>query len=168
MNNAINVNLEEMRTRLDERSKKQRSRKMKAQRKARRDAAASPGSGKRFQDLVGKLKQRDDVKDPAALAAWIGRKKFGKERFASMARKESLDVPELLVFEDVEDVIAFVEGLEQLTEAEDPVGNLIAFLRTASSELETRKWSPLAATGLDMVGAMNRLRADIGKITFTD
>ncbi len=54
------------------------------------------GSGKRFDQLVESLKKRDeaksttsmaDVKDPGALAAWIGRKKFGKAKFQKLAAK---------------------------------------------------------------------------------
>jgi hypothetical protein len=89
-----------------------------ASRMDRREGVEPRVEGK-FAVLVGKLKKRGDVKDPAALAAWIGRKKYGKERFAKMSQKESVDVESLLVFEDVEDVLAFVEGLEDLLE--DPV-----------------------------------------------
>jgi hypothetical protein len=44
------------------------------------------GSGERFKQLVGKLKRRG-VKDPEALASWIGRKKYGKQRFQELAIK---------------------------------------------------------------------------------
>lgn len=74
-----------------------------------------------FAKLAAKLKA-NGAKDPEALAAWIGRKKYGKERFASMAKKESVDVEQMLVFEDVEDVLAFVEGLASLVEYEEPKG----------------------------------------------
>jgi len=43
------------------------------------------GTGERFRRLRGKLARRDDVDDPDALAAWIGRKKYGKKRFQEMA-----------------------------------------------------------------------------------
>lgn len=78
-------------------------------------SSAPASSGGKFDKLVAKLKGKPGVKDPEALAAWIGRKKYGKERFAKMSQKESVDVESLLVFEDVEDVLAFVEGLEALT-----------------------------------------------------
>jgi len=41
----------------------------------------------RFERLVRKLAARKHpkVSDPAALAAWIGRKKYGKKRFQKMA-----------------------------------------------------------------------------------
>lgn len=42
------------------------------------------GSGERFRAVVGDLVRRG-AKDPAALAAWIGRKKYGKERFQRLA-----------------------------------------------------------------------------------
>ncbi|MEM4168039.1 MAG: hypothetical protein QXW98_06320 [Candidatus Caldarchaeum sp.] len=48
--------------------------------------AAPFGSGQRFRALVEKLKRRG-VKDPEALAAWIGRKKYGKRRFQQLAAK---------------------------------------------------------------------------------
>jgi hypothetical protein len=50
------------------------------------------GEGGRFRAMVAKLKKRG-VKDPKALAAFVGRKKYGKERFQKMAaagRRKSL------------------------------------------------------------------------------
>lgn len=44
------------------------------------------GSGQRFRQLEGKLAHRG-VRDPAALAAYIGRKKFGNKRFAQLGRQ---------------------------------------------------------------------------------
>lgn len=43
-----------------------------------------PGGGGRFQRLKEQLRRRG-VKDPAALAAWIGRKKYGAKRMAAWA-----------------------------------------------------------------------------------
>lgn len=45
-----------------------------------------PGGGGRFQKLKKELAGKG-VKDPAALAASIGRKKYGKKKFQSMAAK---------------------------------------------------------------------------------
>lgn len=44
------------------------------------------GTGKRFKNLMAKLKKKG-MKNPAALAAFIGRKKFGKKKFAKLALK---------------------------------------------------------------------------------
>jgi hypothetical protein len=44
------------------------------------------GSGERFKQLTAKLKRRG-VKNPEALASWIGRKKYGKQRFQALALK---------------------------------------------------------------------------------
>mgnify|MGYP001193189012 CR=1 FL=1 len=44
------------------------------------------GSGERFKQLTEQLK-RKGVKDPEALAAYIGRKKYGKQRFQKLAQK---------------------------------------------------------------------------------
>ena len=44
------------------------------------------GSGGRFKKLSKKLKKKG-AKDPDALAAHIGRQKYGKARFQNMARK---------------------------------------------------------------------------------
>ncbi len=44
------------------------------------------GSGKRFADLVTALKSKG-AEDPKALAASIGRKKFGKKKFQGLAAK---------------------------------------------------------------------------------
>jgi len=42
------------------------------------------GSGERYKALVDNLAKRG-VRDPKAMAAAIGRKKYGKERFQEMA-----------------------------------------------------------------------------------
>lgn len=47
---------------------------------------AKLGSGKRFAALKGKLAKRG-ARNPGALAAWIGRKKYGKRGFARLSRK---------------------------------------------------------------------------------
>jgi hypothetical protein len=47
---------------------------------------AKLGSGKRFKSLKGKL-ARKGVRNPGALAASIGRKKYGKKKMAAMAAK---------------------------------------------------------------------------------
>lgn len=43
------------------------------------------GSGERFAALKEKLDDRPGVADPGALAASIGRKKYGKSRFQKLA-----------------------------------------------------------------------------------
>jgi len=43
------------------------------------------GSGGRFKALVGKLQGK--VSNPAAVAASIGRKKYGKKKFQGLAAK---------------------------------------------------------------------------------
>lgn len=45
------------------------------------------GSGQRFAQLKDKLSHQPGVTDPAALAATIGRKKYGKKRFQMLATK---------------------------------------------------------------------------------
>lgn len=42
------------------------------------------GSGQRFQQLKSKLAAKG-AKNPAALAAYIGRKKYGKEKFQELS-----------------------------------------------------------------------------------
>jgi hypothetical protein len=42
------------------------------------------GSGGRFKQLASKLSRRG-VRDPKALAAYIGRKKYGNKRFQELA-----------------------------------------------------------------------------------
>lgn len=44
------------------------------------------GGGGRYEKLIGSLEKKG-VKDPAALAAYIGRKKLSKEKFQSLAAK---------------------------------------------------------------------------------
>lgn len=48
---------------------------------------AKLGSGARFKALESKLAGEKGVTDPAALAASIGRKKYGKKRFAALSKK---------------------------------------------------------------------------------
>jgi len=42
------------------------------------------GTGKRFSNLKKSLGKKG-AKGPGALAAWIGRKKFGKKKFAKLS-----------------------------------------------------------------------------------
>ncbi len=51
-------------------------------------AAKKPrlGSGQRFKALKGKLKKKG-AKNPAALAAYIGQKKYGKAKMSKLAAK---------------------------------------------------------------------------------
>jgi hypothetical protein len=46
------------------------------------------GSGQRFAQLKGQLAGRKGVTNPGALAAWIGRKKYGKTKFQKLALKK--------------------------------------------------------------------------------
>jgi hypothetical protein len=46
---------------------------------------ARAGSGRRFSALKGSLAKRKGVKNPGALAASIGRKKYGKTKMQKMA-----------------------------------------------------------------------------------
>ena len=45
------------------------------------------GSGGRFAECVREMEKRPDVYDPAGLCASIGRKAYGKKRFAKMAKR---------------------------------------------------------------------------------
>lgn len=47
-------------------------------------AKAKLGSGARFKSLTAKLKKKG-ARNPKALAAWIGRKKYGKKKFAKLS-----------------------------------------------------------------------------------
>lgn len=51
----------------------------------KRSGRGKLGSGQRFAALENKLSHRG-VRDPAALAASIGRKKYGAQRFAQLGR----------------------------------------------------------------------------------
>lgn len=44
------------------------------------------GSGKRFENLSEELEEKG-IDDPEALAAWIGRRKYGKRRFQEMSTR---------------------------------------------------------------------------------
>jgi hypothetical protein len=53
------------------------------------DTGAKPklGSGERFAALKAKLADKPGVTDPGALAAAIGRKKYGAQKFAALSAK---------------------------------------------------------------------------------
>lgn len=53
---------------------------------ARRRRKAKLGTGKRFKSLTRKLRRRG-ARNPKALAAWIGRRKYGKKRMAKWAAR---------------------------------------------------------------------------------
>jgi hypothetical protein len=44
------------------------------------------GGGGRYEKLIGELEKKG-VKDPKALASYLGRKKLGKAKFQSLAAK---------------------------------------------------------------------------------
>jgi len=50
-------------------------------------AKARLGSGARFRALEGKLAHRGGVTNPGALAAYIGRKKYGSRKFAKLSAR---------------------------------------------------------------------------------
>ena len=52
--------------------------------------AAELGTGARFAALKRKLVSRGGVSDPGALAAYIGRKKYGKTRFAKLSQPKKV------------------------------------------------------------------------------
>jgi hypothetical protein len=54
--------------------------------KAKPNAKAPLGQGGRFAALEQNLSKRPGVTNPGALAAYIGRKKYGAKRFASLGR----------------------------------------------------------------------------------
>jgi len=63
------------------------ARKKRRKKSTSRYKATGPvGKGTRFKKLVAALKKRG-AKNPKALAAWIGRKKYGKKRFQKMSAK---------------------------------------------------------------------------------
>lgn len=51
------------------------------------------GGGGRFAALEGTLAQRPGVRNPAALAASIGRKKLGKQKFQNLASAAQVKYP---------------------------------------------------------------------------
>lgn len=55
--------------------------------KAKPNAKAPVGQGGRFAALEGKLDKEPGVTNPGALAASIGRKKYGAGKFGAMAAK---------------------------------------------------------------------------------
>lgn len=55
--------------------------------KGKQVAKPKLGSGARFAALKSKLAGQKGITNPGALAASIGRKKFGKKKFQSLAAK---------------------------------------------------------------------------------
>ena len=62
-------------------------REVKARAKQYMADDAALGSGGRFKALKAKLSTNSKIDDPGALAASIGRKKYGKAKFQSLAAK---------------------------------------------------------------------------------
>ena len=62
--------------------RKRVTRKTKAKGKTKRKPKL--GSGKRFKELTEKLAKKG-AKNPKALAAWIGRKKYGAKKMAKLS-----------------------------------------------------------------------------------
>ncbi len=56
-------------------------------RKRKRKRKPPLGSGQRFDQLSNALAKRPGVTNPGALAAWIGRRKYGASKMASMSAK---------------------------------------------------------------------------------
>lgn len=54
---------------------------------AKPNAKAKLGQGGRFAALKNELAGKKGIYNPAGLAAAIGRKKYGKKKFQSLARK---------------------------------------------------------------------------------
>jgi len=50
-------------------------------------AKTPAGAGGRFRSLKAKLGRKRGVRTPGALAAWIGRRKYGRAGFQAMAAK---------------------------------------------------------------------------------
>jgi hypothetical protein len=74
---------------------------------------AKLGTGARFKKLTKKLGNRKDVKNPKALAAFIGRKKYGAEKMGQLSHHEAAEFD--ATDAEIEEAIAELEGL---TEAE--------------------------------------------------
>ena len=61
---------------------------MKKMKSAKEKAHLPPlGSGERFAALKASLAKKSGITNPGALAASIGRKKYGKKRFQKLAAK---------------------------------------------------------------------------------
>ena len=60
------------------------SRKLAAYQHAK--ATSRPGQGKRFAALTSELEAKG-AKNPAALSAWIGRRKYGKSKFQRLSAR---------------------------------------------------------------------------------
>ena len=48
---------------------------------------AKLGEGGRFEACVRKMKKREDIRDPEAACAAIGRRTYGKRRFQKLAKR---------------------------------------------------------------------------------
>lgn len=86
--------------------------------------------GARFRKLASTLQKRGDVRDPSALAAWIGRKKYGKAKFQKMARHESSLLDRIAVGE------LFPEE-DDAPRANEILAAFEAFLKVAESNHES-------------------------------
>lgn len=93
------------------------------------------GSGARFKKLVKKLSARPDIRDPAALAATIGRKKYGKEKFQKMAaagRSEGAqqDADDIR-FANLDEMAEFLAGINEAADDDEELGEAKKWLQKA-------------------------------------
>lgn len=58
--------------------------KTKRKRKSKTTTGSKPGSGKNFKSLSRSLAKKG-AKNPGALAAWIGRRKYGNKGYAKLS-----------------------------------------------------------------------------------
>ncbi len=75
------------------------------------------GSGERFRELKGKLAKKG-ARTPGALAAWIGRKKYGTKKMAQLsaqARKSTKGSPEMTNAEVAKGYRSLGRGLPPMT-----------------------------------------------------
>ena len=83
---TLKTTLEKHLKKLEKQAKKLKPGSLKGG-KSEPSSKAKPGKGGRFKVLEGKLDKEKGVKNPGALAAAIGRAKFGKKKFQAMAKK---------------------------------------------------------------------------------
>lgn len=95
-----------------------------------------------FEKLTGELKAKG-AKSPEALAAWIGRKKYGKKKFQKMGEAKDDWEPEKETKEpEAPEDAELKKAAKKNKEALDKIGSAFSKLKNEATDLDEKKLTP--------------------------
>lgn len=113
------------------------------------------GSGGRFAELVGKLSKRG-VKDPKALAATIGRKKYGKKKFQKLAEQGKSE----LMNPSDEEVEEFIDNDDEEISDQEIEESVLEYDKEVNSMAEEKNIEDLKMEIKSLREAMEKIKTD--------